>query len=295
MTILKAQGLTKRYGNHAAVKDFDLHLRERECIALLGPNGAGKTTTLHMLAGLIPPTAGVILSDNKILNRDTIGFLPQHPAFFDWMYPLEYLLLAGTLSGMTKRTIKERSLQVLEVTGLLEARKQKIGSFSGGMKQRLGLAQAIMHEPKILLLDEPVSALDPAGRIDVMNILEELKKDKAILFSTHVLHDAEQICDRALIMKSGQSVSYENIKEWRGNQSSERYRLETSVSLPIEGLQNLYEEIDIREPKLIVGTLRDKVTPNMLLQQCIRQDIGVRYFGAEEKTLEEHYIEVIEG
>ncbi|MFP7495439.1 ABC transporter ATP-binding protein [Terribacillus saccharophilus] len=295
MTILKVQGLTKRYGNHIAVKDLNLHLREKECVALLGPNGAGKTTTLHMLAGLISPNAGVVLTDNKALNRDAIGFLPQHPVFFDWMYPLEYLRLTGTLSGMTRQIIKKRSLRVLEMTGLLEAQKKKIGSFSGGMKQRLGLAQAIMHEPKILLLDEPVSALDPAGRIDVMHILEDLKKDMAILFSTHVLHDAQQICDHALIMKAGQSISYENIKEWRGDQSSERYRLETSVALPIAELQDLYVEIDIKEPNMIVGTLRDDVTPNMLLQQCIQQDIGARYFGTEEKTLEEHYIEVIEA
>lgn len=295
MTILEARGLTKRYGKHVAVKELNLQLSEYECIALLGPNGAGKTTTLHMLAGLIAPTDGVIMSDNKVLNKDKIGFLPQYPTFFDWMYPKEYLMLAGTLSGMTKRAIKERSLRVLEMTGLLEAQKKKIGAFSGGMKQRLGLAQAIMHEPKILLLDEPVSALDPAGRIDVMNILEDLKKEMAILFSTHVLHDAEQICDKALIMKSGKSISYENMKEWNGNRLKERYRLETTDPLEIEGLKDLYEEIDIKEQRKIIGTLRHNVKPNMLLHHCIQQDIGVRYFGAEERTLEEHYIEVIEG
>ncbi|WP_366248409.1 ABC transporter ATP-binding protein [Terribacillus aidingensis] len=295
MTILEAQGLTKRYGKHVAVKNLNLKLKENECIALLGPNGAGKTTTLHMLAGLITPTDGVILSDNKVLNKDKIGFLPQYPTFFDWMYPIEYLMLTGTLSGITKQTIKKRSLHVLEMTGLLEAQKQKIGAFSGGMKQRLGLAQAIMHEPKILLLDEPVSALDPTGRIDVMNILEDLKKDMAILFSTHVLHDAEQICDRALIMNSSQSISYKDMKEWKGNRLRERYRLETSDPLQIEELQELYEEIDIKEPRKIIGTLRHNVTPNILLQNCIQKNIGVRYFGAEEKTLEEHYIEVIEG
>ncbi|WP_102706243.1 ABC transporter ATP-binding protein [Terribacillus saccharophilus] len=295
MTMLEARGLTKRYGKHVAVKDLNLQLKKNECIALLGPNGAGKTTTLHMLAGLITPTDGMIMSDKKVLIKDKIGFLPQYPTFFDWMYPKEYLMLAGTLSGMTKKTLKERSLHVLEMTGLLEAQKRKIGAFSGGMKQRLGLAQAIMHQPKILLLDEPVSALDPAGRIDVMNILENLKKDMAILFSTHVLHDAEQICDKALIMKSGQSISYENMKEWKGNRQRERYRLETSDPLQIEGLQKLYKEIDIKESQKIIGTLRHNVTPNMLLQYCIQQDIGIQYFGAEEKNLEEHYIEVMEG
>ncbi|MFS0562828.1 ABC transporter ATP-binding protein [Terribacillus sp. 179-K 1B1 HS] len=295
MAILKARGLTKRYGRHVAVKDLNIQLAGNECLALLGPNGAGKTTTLHMLAGLIKPDAGVVMSNSKELSKSQIGFLPQHPTFFDWMYPQEYLMMAGTLSGMTKQNIKEQSVRVLGKTGLLEARKQKIGSFSGGMKQRLGLAQAILHEPRILLLDEPVSALDPAGRIDVMNIMEDVKKEMAILFSTHVLHDAEQVCDNALIMKSGQSISYESIDDWKGNRLKECYRLETSDPLQIEGLPELFDAIYLHESKKIIGTLRHDVMPNTLLNNCIQRNIGVRFFGVEERTLEDHYIEVMES
>jgi ABC-2 type transport system ATP-binding protein len=295
MAMLEARGLVKRFGKHVAVNNLNLQLKQNECLALLGPNGAGKTTTLHMLAGLIAPTDGVIWSENKALSKDKIGFLPQHPVFFNWMYPKEYLLLAGTLTGMPNRMKKERIQYVLKLTGLLKAQTQKIGSFSGGMKQRLGIAQAILHEPQILLLDEPVSALDPAGRIDVMNILNELKHDMAILFSTHVLHDAEQVCDKALIMRAGKGISYENIKDWKGNQLKERYCLETSETLQVELLRNLYEVIEVEETKKVVGILKPGVTPNMLLQSCFEQHIQVRYFGTEEKSLEERYMEVMES
>ncbi|WP_077303841.1 ABC transporter ATP-binding protein [Terribacillus halophilus] len=295
MAILEARGLVKQFGKHVAVNNLNLQLKENECLALLGPNGAGKTTTLHMLAGLIAPTDGVILSQNKALSRDKVGFLPQHPVFFNWMYPKEYLLLAGTLSGMTNRITKERIQYVLELTGLLKAQKQKIGSFSGGMKQRLGIAQAILHEPQILLLDEPVSALDPAGRINVMNIMDGLKSKMAILFSTHVLHDAEQVCHKALIMREGQGISYEDMKEWKGKLLKERYRLETSKTLPDGILRKLYEKIEVQETKRVVGTLKPGITSNMLLQSCIEQNIQVCYFGAEEKSLEERYMEVMES
>ncbi|QXE01794.1 ABC transporter ATP-binding protein [Terribacillus sp. DMT04] len=295
MALLEARGLVKQYGKHVAVNNLNLQLIENECLVLLGPNGAGKTTTLHMLAGLIIPTDGAILSENKAISRDKVGFLPQHPVFFNWMYPKEYLLLAGTLSGMTNRTINERIQYVLELTGLLKAQKQKIGSFSGGMKQRLGIAQAILHEPQILLLDEPVSALDPAGRIDVMNIMNVLKNKMTILFSTHVLHDAEQVGDKALIMRAGQGISYENMKEWKDNQLQERYRLETSEMLQDELLRKFYEHIEVQETKKVVGTLKPGITSNMLLQSCIEQHIQVRYFGTEEKSLQERYMEVMES
>ena len=191
--ILETTNLTKIYGSEQAVNKVSFSLSEGTSTALIGPNGSGKTTTLSMLAGLLQPTDGMI-SFNGEKNADIrkhIGFLPQYPQFFSWMTALEFTEMAARLSGMDSRHTKIEAQKTLEFVGLGEALRKKTGAFSGGMKQRLGLAQAIVHKPKILLLDEPVSALDPVGRREIMNLLKSLQQNMTILYSTHILNDAE--------------------------------------------------------------------------------------------------------
>ncbi len=197
-----------------AIEGLSFTIANNQCVALLGPNGSGKTTTLNMLAGLLRPTAGTTQFLGKPeINRFELGYLPQYPAFPPWMTATEYLDFAGKLSGLSTNKRKQNSEEMLAFVGLEEVKNKRIGGFSGGMKQRLGLAQAMVHEPKLLILDEPVSALlildepvsalDPEGRRDVLKIMQELKKSMAILFSTHVLHDAEQVCDQIVMLKDG--------------------------------------------------------------------------------------------
>ncbi len=203
--MLSIESLCKSYRHHEAVKNVSFHVNENECVALLGPNGAGKTTTLQMLAGLLSPTSGTIkLLGEKKPDRRLIGYLPQYPAFYSWMTANEFLTFAGRLSGLSKKKCQEEIGEMLQFVGLQESAHKRIGGYSGGMKQRLGLAQALLHKPKLLILDEPVSALDPSGRFEVLDMMRELKKHMAVLFSTHVLHDAEQVCDQVVIMKNGE-------------------------------------------------------------------------------------------
>ena len=199
MTILlQVDNLTKTYGGNQVVDAVSFELDEHTSTALIGPNGAGKTTTLSMLAGLVTPTNGTIQFQGGSTKdiRSVIGFLPQYPKFFPWMTALEFTEMAARLSGVETKNATIEAKKTLEFVGLGEAMKKKTGTFSGGMKQRLGLAQAIVHKPKLLLLDEPVSAFDPVGRRQVMNLLKELQQETTILYSTHILNDAEEMTDQ---------------------------------------------------------------------------------------------------
>jgi ABC-2 type transport system ATP-binding protein len=206
--LLQVDQLTKYYGANQAVNKLTFNILEGRCVALLGPNGAGKTTTLQMLSGLLAPTSGTIGFEDadKQDIRQSIGYLPQYPAFFNWMSGKEFLEFMGKLAHLSQKEAELRASDILERVGMKDAAKRRISGYSGGMKQRLGLAQAIIHRPKLLILDEPVSSLDPIGRSEVLELLQDLKLETTILFSTHVLHDAEAICDDVLIIRDGQIV-----------------------------------------------------------------------------------------
>ncbi|WP_462410428.1 ABC transporter ATP-binding protein [Neobacillus sp. Marseille-QA0830] len=205
MKLLEVKQLTKTFDKQIAVNDLSFLIEEGRCVALIGPNGAGKTTTLEMLAGLLHPTNGSIafLGNETADYRAQIGYLPQQPVFFPWMNGLEFLLFTGQLFGMPKTKVSKRANELLELMGIADAKKRKIGGYSGGMKQRLGIAQALIHEPKLLMLDEPVSALDPVGRREILEMMKMLKGSMTILFSTHILHDAEEVCDDIILINKG--------------------------------------------------------------------------------------------
>jgi ABC-2 type transport system ATP-binding protein len=222
MSLIQIHGLKKSFQGNEVIKGLDFNLEKGKCIALLGPNGAGKTTTLRMLSGLMKPTKGSItFSDAKKDGdiRHLIGYLPQFPVFYDWMSGMEFLQYVGKLAGLTNKEGRERSLELLELVGISDAKNRRVGKYSGGMKQRLGIAQAIIHRPQLVMLDEPVSALDPFGRREVLELLEGLKKETTILFSTHILNDAEEVCDEILFLHNGEIVESGTMEDLR-----ERYQ-----------------------------------------------------------------------
>lgn len=207
MNILKIDNLTKQYGKETAVNDVSFTLQANTCVALIGPNGAGKTTTLRMLCDLIKQTSGTIhFKENVVDHRDLIGYLPQHPVFYNWMTGIEYLVFCAKLTKLPQDEANNRAVELLERVGISDAKDKRIATYSGGMKQRLGIAQAIIHQPKLLILDEPVSALDPIGRRDVLTLMEELKDEMTILFSTHILSDAEEVSDELLLLHHGSLI-----------------------------------------------------------------------------------------
>ncbi|MFZ0576642.1 MAG: ABC transporter ATP-binding protein [Psychrobacillus psychrotolerans] len=226
-TFLHVQALTKEYGKEKAVNQVTFSLYKNTATALIGPNGAGKTTTLSILAGLLKQTSGSVVIDGDIQGdiRSEIGFLPQYPQFYSWLTALEFIEMVAKLSGIDGKMIKSQSVRTLDFVGLADAKNKKVGTFSGGMKQRLGLAQAIVHKPGLLLLDEPVSALDPMGRREVLNLLKELQEHTTILYSTHILNDAEEMTDQLLFLRKGELVEQGSLKEVRDKYANPQYRI----------------------------------------------------------------------
>jgi ABC-2 type transport system ATP-binding protein len=218
MALIHVENLEKSFQNTKVIKGINFQLEAGKCVALIGANGAGKTTTLKMLSGLLKPTNGRIYFDGEKKGKDIrslIGYLPQHPVFYEWMTASEFLEYAGKLSGLSAREAKERSTELLELVGISDAKNRKIGKYSGGMKQRLGIAQAIIHRPKLIMLDEPVSALDPFGRREVLELLGQLKQEATVLFSTHILNDAEEVCESILFLHNGEIIETGTMDHFR--------------------------------------------------------------------------------
>jgi ABC-2 type transport system ATP-binding protein len=204
--------LTRYYGEVKALDHLNLEVPKGSVFGFLGRNGAGKTTTMRLLTGLANPTHGSAWIDGiETTNGNpaagyVYGYLPQQPVFYNWMRTWEYLDYVGRLFQMPTARRKQRIAEVLEQVDLVSATKRRIGGFSGGMKQRLGIAQAILHEPKVLLLDEPTSALDPAGRYEVLDWIRSLNGDITVFLSSHILGDIERICDQVAILHEGKLV-----------------------------------------------------------------------------------------
>ncbi len=206
--ILDIQDLHKSFGKKDVIKKLNFTVKENTIYGFLGQNGAGKTTCMKMILGLESPTSGTIkvcgetVTYGETKTNRYIGYLPDVPEFYNFMKPKEYLALCGEVTGLSKNKIKEKTEELLKLVGL-ENENKKIGGFSRGMKQRLGIAQALLNEPKLLICDEPTSALDPIGRKEILDILLSVKGKTTIVFSTHILSDVERICDEIGILHEG--------------------------------------------------------------------------------------------
>lgn len=201
--------INKAFKEKQVIRDFSLTIQTGECVGLIGPNGAGKSTIMKMITDILLPDSGVIKLDHQGMEKmkEKIGYLPQQPTFFEWMTVKELLVFMGQLSGMPDKALEKRIDELLDMVGLIKNKGDRIVTLSGGMKQRLGIAQALLHQPDLIILDEPVSALDPIGRREMIRLIQEIKKDTTILLSTHILSDAEEICDRFVILKDGKLVA----------------------------------------------------------------------------------------
>ncbi len=205
---LEINNITKKFKQKAAVSGFSMVIDSNECVGLIGPNGAGKSTLIQIIADILYADEGDIVLDGQKISKmkNHIGYLPQYPNFFSWMTASETLSFMGTLSGISKNQLQKDIPILLEKVGLGKEADAHVGTFSGGMKQRLGIAQALLHKPAFIIMDEPVSALDPIGRREVLNLLKEIKKETTILLSTHILGDAEEVCERFVVIKNGYKI-----------------------------------------------------------------------------------------
>jgi ABC-2 type transport system ATP-binding protein len=304
---IACRGLTKRYGSVLALDRLDLEIPAGSVFGFLGPNGAGKTTTLRLLTSLARPTSGqatvggVPTGDGEPNRRGLIGYLDQDPRFPGWMTARDLLDLVGRLYRMPAADRQTRITEVLEVVGLTDASRRSIGGFSGGMRQRLGLAQAILNRPPVLLLDEPVSSLDPEGRVDMLAVIRELGGASTVLFSTHILTDVERVCDRVAILDHGRLVTTGPMDDLLERYARPVYRLE-----PEDGQQAALLRLtaSLRAATWVVGideahgALRVAVhdggdTGRALLAAVAEHGVALLAFERQRPTLEDVFLQLV--
>lgn len=296
---LEIRNVTKSFKGKIAVNTFSMELQSGECVGLIGPNGAGKSTLIKVISDIINPDVGeVLLNGIKIskMKRD-IGYLPQYPNFFHWMTARETLMFMGQLSGLKKEELSKSIPKMLEKVGLKEEENAKVSTFSGGMKQRLGIAQALLHKPSLIVMDEPVSALDPIGRREVLNLIEEIKKDTTILLSTHILSDAEEICERFVIIKDGTKIEDTTITELLHRNSENKLIIEITAKDQnwIEVVKKLpyVKNVEVVGLKIKVKVESIEINKNMLLQNALEHKVNIVKFEISNDTLEEIFLKLV--
>ncbi|HAV77824.1 MAG TPA: MFS transporter [Anaerolineae bacterium] len=209
--MIQVNGLVKDYGNRRALNSISFDANQGEIVGFLGPNGAGKTTTMRILSGYMPPSsgeaivAGYDVVEESLEARKRVGYLPETVPLYEDMTALEYLRFMGDLRQLPNA--EDRAYETLEMVNLESRANSFIGTYSKGMRQRIGLAQALLHRPEVIILDEPTIGLDPAQVVEIRNVIREIGKDRTVLFSTHILSEAQQICDRVLIINKGMIVA----------------------------------------------------------------------------------------
>ena len=211
--MIRCEGLTKFYGNHQAISDVSFHVKEGEIVAFLGPNAAGKTTTMRILTSYLPPTSGTAsvaghdVLDDSLQSRRALGYLPETCSLYDDMRVIQYLRFCAGLRGMGRAETRERIEYVLDTCGLEERQRSIIGTLSRGFRQRVGLAQALLHNPPVLILDEPTVGLDPNQIIEVRELIKSLAGEHTIMLSTHILPEAQMTCERVIIINHGRVIA----------------------------------------------------------------------------------------
>lgn len=296
---LEIKNVTKAFKGKTAVQDFSIELRSGECVGLIGPNGAGKSTLIKVIADIINPNQGeVLLNGQKISKmKKEIGYLPQYPNFFHWMTANETLMFMGQLSGLNKEELANSIKNMLGKVGLNGEGNSKVGTFSGGMKQRLGIAQALLHKPSLIVMDEPVSALDPIGRREVLNLIEEIKKETTILLSTHILSDAEEICERFVMIKNGSKIEDTTIKELINQHSENKLQIEIALKdqnwIEIVKKFPFVKGIEVMGHKIKISIENIEVNKKMILESALEHDVDIIKFEVNHDTLEEIFLKLV--
>lgn len=297
MNILSVKNLKKRYGNKEVLKGLDLTVPENSVFGLVGKNGAGKTTVMKAVLGLLMPDEGeVYVCGRKVSFGQTetnkfIGYLPDVPEFYSFMTSLEYLQFCGRLSGLDERSIKERSSRLLRLVGMNDS-THRIGGFSRGMKQRLGIAQALMNSPKLLICDEPTSALDPIGRKEILDVLYAAKEETTIVFSTHILSDVERICTNVAFMNDGVIALQGEIYTVREKFSGNEYVFEMNFDSDADLLAQKFSELEfVNRNTLILRENNGKFTE--ILKYMIENEMFFQKIERETPSLESVFMKVI--
>ena len=303
--MITVRNLKKSFHSFEALKGIDLNVKNGEIYGFIGHNGAGKSTTMNILAGLSRPGGGTCMVNGRDVKKAAhpseldIGYLPEDPRFYPWLTAketLEYLGNSGK-HAVTKRRVQE----MLAWVGLTEAASRRVGGFSRGMKQRLGIASAMIHDPALLILDEPSSALDPEGRSDVLRLMRELKQmGKTVFFSTHILNDVERVCDTVGIIAAGKMLVEKPLSQIQRDHILPIYDVEPSTPLSAEAEKRLRTMAGVTDVKvndgLVTVTAREAdALSKQLMGFFAGENIPVRTLTLHKHTLEDIFLKEVNG
>ena len=243
---IRVKNLTKVFGTQKAVDNISFEVKEGEILGFLGPNGAGKSTTMKIATGYLPPDEGVVevcgydVVEQSMEVRKHIGYLPEHNPLYLEMYVREYLSFMGKLQGMRGSKLKSRVEEMVTLTGLSREQNKKIEALSKGYRQRVGLAQALIHDPKVLILDEPTTGLDPNQIVEIRNLIRNISKNKTVIFSTHIMQEVQALCDRIVVINKGQIAADNNIAALKTSATKVRaITVEFAEPVDVEKFKNI--------------------------------------------------------
>jgi ABC-2 type transport system ATP-binding protein len=299
---IKAENITKLYGKQKALDNVSFEIKTGEIAGFIGPNGAGKSTMMKIITGFIPQSSGNVFIDGKNIEEDIIGirkligYLPEHNPLYLEMYVKEYLKYTAGLYLPTKQ-IKSRVDEMISRTGLHQEHSKKISALSKGYRQRVGLAQALIHNPEILILDEPTSGLDPNQIIEIRNLILEIGKEKTIMLSTHIMQEVEAICDKIIIINKGKIVANDSSKNIKKEISGKEnvIIIEFGKKVKKENLLKLdfiIETKNIENNKWAIVGEKNTDIRQLLFQYAVDTNNSVLSLQKQEKSLEDLFIEV---
>ncbi|MDA2930569.1 ABC transporter ATP-binding protein [Acidobacteria bacterium AH-259-O06] len=306
--MIQAEHLTKRYGFTTAIQDVSFEVRKGEILGFLGPNGAGKTTTMRILAGFFPATegraivAGFDVFEKPLEVKKRVGYMPEHPPLYEEMSVDAYLRFVATIKGVDRDKIDSRLGDVKARCGLAEEGSRLIKHLSKGYKQRVGLAQALIHEPEVLILDEPTIGLDPKQIIEVRELIRGLAGDHTVILSTHILPEVSMTCERVIIINNGKIVVMDT-PENLTSQLSGGERIELDIVGPVENLPALLREIpqvknvSLGEPQnarqpVLVETEGSADVRHLIARKVIESGLDLYRLSTQTMTLEEIFVKL---
>lgn len=289
------QNVTKQYDTQLALNDVSLTIGKGEIVGLLGPNGAGKSTLMKIITCFIPPTKGTVsvegydIWEQSMEVRKCVGYLPEHNPLYLDMYVKEYLGFIGGIHHLKGQELNKRIDEMIEMTGLGVEMHKKIGALSKGYRQRVGLAQAMIHNPSVLILDEPTSGLDPNQLIDIRNLIRDLGEEKTVLLSTHIMQEVEALCDRIIIINKGVVVANDNIENLT-KESDNVLVVEFDGEVTMEMLRNivgLKMAKHIKDSQWILESKADLDIRQDLMRWALNNNLIIKSMQREETSIEE--------
>jgi ABC-2 type transport system ATP-binding protein len=292
---IEVKGLTKRYGEQKAIDGISFNVDRGEIVGFLGPNGAGKSTTMKIITGYLRQdegealVAGISVSTNPIEVKKKIGYLPEaNPLYYD-MYVREYLDFIAGVHHLSGR--KEKITHAIEMTGLTPESKKRIGQLSKGYKQRTGLAAALIHDPEVLILDEPTTGLDPNQIIEIREVIKQLGRNKTVLFSSHILQEVEAICDRVIIINKGKVVADDQVSNLQKGRSDMHVVVVEFKEFPggelMSGISGASAISEVEPGKWKVETTNPELVRKQLLELSLRHNLNIVSLQSESQRLED--------